>query len=99
MIQKVTEAKDTKAHYYDDYHMPKKFFSGDKVWLRFRNIKTPRSNKKLNYKRLGSFTIFEAIENLKYCLGFLLYKVIQIHSVFHIFFYEIFQPNALLNQI
>lgn len=40
LVQKVIEAKNVQVYYYDHNHKLKQFFSNDKVWLIFKNIKT-----------------------------------------------------------
>ena len=55
---------------------------GDKVWLLRRNIKTTRPCDKLDYCRLGPFSISEQINPVAYRLH--LPESMKVHPVFHV---------------
>ena len=57
------------------------FQVGDKVWLLRRNIKTNRPCDKLDYRRLGPFTIQKQINPVAYRLE--LPASMKVHPVFH----------------
>jgi hypothetical protein len=54
------------------------FKVGDKVWLSLRNIKTDRTNKKLDWKN-AKYTVIEAVSSHSYRLD----TPPGIHNVFH----------------
>lgn len=58
------------------------FQPNDLVWLDARNIQTRRPSRKLDARRLGPFTIIEAIGSHAYRLD--LPSSMQIHNVFHV---------------
>ena len=64
----------------------------DKVYLLRRNIKTKRPSDKLDYKKLGPFTIEKVISETNYRLS--LPKSMRIHPIFHISLLEPADPDA-----
>ena len=58
------------------------FEVGEKVWLSAKNIKTTRSSKKLDYKRIGPYRILKKINKNAYKLD--LPATMRIHNVFHV---------------
>ncbi len=72
------------------------FKEEDKVYLICKNIKSKRSNKKLDYKQLGSFKIKRKISDTNYELS--LPQSIQIHLIFHISLLEPASPRAKLDE-
>jgi hypothetical protein len=58
------------------------FNVGDKVWLSTRHIKTARLSKKLDYKRIGPYTVSKIINKNAYKLD--LPSTLCIHNVFHV---------------
>ena len=70
------------------------FKEKNKVYLLRRNIKTKRSNNKLNHIKLKSFRILETrkLVNLKLNLSTLM----RIHSVFHIFLLKSADSNTFI---
>ena len=67
------------------------FQVGQKVWLLRRNIHTTRPSSKLDARKLGPFTITEAIGRSAYRLE--LPGTMKIHNVFHVSLLEIYIPN------
>lgn len=58
------------------------FNVGDKVWLSTKHIKTTRTSKKLDYKRIGPYQVSKVINRNAYKLD--LPATLRIHNVFHI---------------
>jgi hypothetical protein len=82
LIESIKSAQNHQARYYDAKHKRIEFSVGDKVWLSSLNIQTQRPSKKLDWKRLGPFTILERIGTQAYRLQ--LPPSIKIHPVFHV---------------
>ena len=70
---------------------------GDRVWLQNRNTKTTRPSKKLDYKRLGPFTISKRIGLRAYKLN--LPPSMKIHPTFHISLLEPYNDNPIPGHI
>ncbi len=66
---------------------------GDKVWLQNRNTKTTRPSRKLDYKRLGPFTITKQVGLRAYKLN--LTPSMKIHPTFHISLLEPYNDNPI----
>ena len=58
------------------------FQVGDKVWLDARHIKIKRPSRKLDWKKLGRFTIKRVVSKYAYELN--LPASMKIHPVFHV---------------
>ncbi len=58
------------------------FNVGDKVWLSTKHIKTTRTSKKLDYKRIGPYQVSKVINRNAYKLD--LPATLRIHNVFHV---------------
>src|SRR6266700_5613292 len=67
---------------------------GDKVWLLYKNFKSRRLSKKLDYIKLGPFKIAEKILEIIYQLDLL--AKIKIYLVQHIIILEPAQGNTKL---
>ena len=59
LIESIKFTQNHQARYYDAKHKCIEFSVGDKVWLSSLNISTQRPSKKLDWKRLGPFTVIE----------------------------------------
>ena len=57
LTDKLKKTQDLAQKYYNKYYLDIKFKAGDLIILRYTNIKTKRTNKKLNYKKLGPYYI------------------------------------------
>src|SRR5207248_3454296 len=67
----------------------------DRVYLLRRNIATKRPNEKLNFKKLGSFTILEKKNQLNYKIKLL--EGSQIYDTFHISLLEPTPKNVCIS--
>src|SRR5439155_968659 len=76
----ILEAQERQTKYAGGKDMT--FNVGDKVWLSTRNIKTSRASKKLDYKRIGPYTVTKVINKNAYKLN--LPPTLRIHNVFHV---------------
>ena len=66
----------------------------DKVYLLRQNIKTKRSNSKLDHIKLESFKILKAKKSVNYRLNLLIFM--KIHSVFYIFLLKSANSNTFI---
>ena len=66
---------------------------GDKVWLLRRNLKTHRPSDKLDYRRLGPFSIIKQINEVAYRLE--LPPSMKIHPVFHVSLLEPYKHSTI----
>ena len=57
LINKLKKTQELAQKYYNKYYLNIKFKVGDPVILKHTNIKIKRTNKKLNYKKLGPYYI------------------------------------------
>jgi hypothetical protein len=78
---------DTKTITHPDFQI------GDKVWLDSRNLQTNRPAQKLDYKRVGPFTIVEKVGTRSFRLQ--LPKSMKIHPVFHVELLERVRPDVI----
>ena len=83
MDRNLERAQDRYKHYADkDRYDAPNFNPGDKVWLLRSNIKTQRPCAKLDYSKVGPFTIKEKISASAFRLE--LPPTWKIHDVFHV---------------
>jgi hypothetical protein len=95
---KLQQAQERYKKYYDRKIMDVPDFRvGDKVWLIRKNIKTTRPTSKLDYKRLGPYTITAEINPRAYRLA--LPKEMKIHNVFHVSLLEKYDGNRIPGRI
>ena len=57
LTDKLKKARELAQKYYNKYYLNIEFKAGDPIILKYTNIKTKRTNKKLNYKKLGPYYI------------------------------------------
>ena len=57
LIDKLKKVQKLVQNYYNKYYLDVEFKAGDIIILRYTNIKIKRINKKLNYKKSGSYYI------------------------------------------
>ncbi|SPC63716.1 uncharacterized protein UHOD_11307 [Ustilago sp. UG-2017b] len=74
------KANSQSAEQFNKRRLPSpQFQPGDRVWLSAENIRSLRPTKKLDYRRLGPFSISEVISSHAYCLQ--LPPSMKIHNV------------------
>ena len=93
LVDVLTSAQNQQAKYYDAKHKPLYLSVGDKVWLLSTNIRTTRPSKKLDWKRLGPFTITAKIGLQAYRLQ--LPPSMKIHPTFHASLLEPYKESTL----
>ena len=57
LTNKLKKTRELAQKYYNKYYLNVEFKAGDPIILRYINIKIKRTNKKLNYKKLGPYYI------------------------------------------
>ena len=57
LTDKLKKIRELAQKYYNKYYLNIKFKVEDLIILKYTNIKTKRTNKKLNYKKLGPYYI------------------------------------------
>ena len=93
LVENLKLAQNTQARYYDFKHKHVDFSVGDKVWLLATNVRTQRPSKKLDWKRLGPYTILQKIGTQAYRLQ--LPPTMKLHPVFHVSLLEPYHaPSA-----
>ena len=83
LAERLREASEYQAKYYNQRHAPQRYRVGDEVLLSSKNIHLSRLSKKLDNRFLGPFRIIEAIRKQVYQLD-LPKAYSRIHPVFHI---------------
>jgi transposase InsO family protein len=96
LSENIKFAQDSQARYYDSKHQRVEFNVGDKAWLLSTNVHTERPSKKLDWKRLGPYTILERIGLQAYRLQ--LPNSMKIHNVFHVSLLEKYTPSKIPNR-
>ena len=90
----IQSALEEHAKYFDAKVSKQPDFQvGDRVWLDARNLRTERSARKLDYKKVGPYTISEKVNSRSYRLD--LPRSMKVHPVFHVSLLERFQPDAI----
>jgi hypothetical protein len=97
LIEHIKSAQNQHARYYDAKHKRIEFSVGDKVWLSAANIKTQRPSKKLDWKRIGPYSVTERIGTQAYRLQ--LPQSMKIHPVFHVSLLEPYKQSTIPNRI
>ena len=57
LMDKLKKARELAQKYYNKHYLNIEFKAGDPVILKYINIKTKRTNKKISYKKLGHYYI------------------------------------------
>src|SRR3989440_2475418 len=83
LAERLREASEYQAKYYNQRHAPQRYRVGDEVLLSLKNIRLSRPSKKLDNRFLGPFRIIEAIGKQAYRLD-LPKAYSRIHPVFHV---------------
>ena len=68
----------------------------DKVWLLCRNLKTNRPCDKLDFRRLGPFSVVKQINDIAFRLE--LPPSMKIHPIFHVFLLEPYKTSSILGR-
>ena len=71
LTDKLKKTQELAQKYYNKYYFNIEFEVGDPIILKYINIKTKRTNKKLNYKKLGPYHIQHKISLTAYILNLL----------------------------
>ena len=93
LIESIKSTQNHQARYYNAKHKRIEFSVGDKVWLSSLNISTQRPSKKLDWKRLGPFTVIERIGTQAYRLQ--LPASMKVHPMFHVSLLEPYQLSTI----
>ncbi|SOV05179.1 uncharacterized protein UDID_17861 [Ustilago sp. UG-2017a] len=94
----LVKANSQLAEQFDKHQLPApQFRPGDRVWLSAVNIRSLRPTKKLNYRRLGPFSVSEIISSHAYRLQ--LPPSMKIHNVFHVDRLEPYVANTIPNRV
>lgn len=81
LVDRVIDAQNLQAQYYDAKHLPRSYEVGDKVYLKTTNIRTQRPSKKLDSTKIGPFCIVKRIGLQSYRLDL---QGLRVHDVFHV---------------
>ncbi|KAH0610986.1 uncharacterized protein H6S33_011413 [Morchella sextelata] len=93
-LARLTDTREKMGKYYDRKRdEPPNFKVGDLVMLNATNIKTRRSTKKLDYKKLGPFKIIRLAG--KRACELELPPQVKIHNVFHIELLERYRQSSI----
>ena len=96
-----TQTKTLSSHYEQRSFTRKQldvtFEEGDKVWLLRRNLKTARPMEKLDYRKIGPYTVKRQINAVAYELD--LPNDLRIHPVFHVSLLEKYHRNTIPNRV
>jgi hypothetical protein len=87
LAKRLKAAAEYQAKYYNKNYTPKEYNVGNWVLLSSKNIMIPRPSKKLDYRFLRPFQIWELIGKQLYQL-MLLKAYSRIHPVFHVLLLE-----------
>ncbi|SOV04857.1 uncharacterized protein UDID_17215 [Ustilago sp. UG-2017a] len=94
----LVKANSQAAEQFDKRRLPApQFRPGDRVWLSADNIRSLRPTKKLDYHRLGPFSVSEIISSHAYRLQ--LPPSMKIHNVFHVDRLEPYVANTIPNRV
>ncbi|SOV04760.1 uncharacterized protein UDID_17177 [Ustilago sp. UG-2017a] len=94
----LVKANSQSAEQFDKRRLPApQFRPGDRVWLSADNIRSLRPTKKLDYRRLGPFSVSEIISSHAYRLQ--LPPSMKIHNVFHVDRLEPYVANTIPNWV
>jgi hypothetical protein len=94
MKENIKIASERHAPYFNAKVMPQPDFQvGDQVWLDARNLRTSRPAHKLDYKRIGPYSITAKIGTRSYRLD--LPKSMKIHPVFHVELLEKYRKDPI----
>ena len=93
----IKNAQKKMVTFADAHRSEVPFKVGDKVWLSTRNLQTRRPSKKLDYKRIGPYTISKQINAVAFELS--LPPELRIHNVFHCSLLSPYVENEFENRV
>ncbi|SOV07548.1 uncharacterized protein UDID_19213 [Ustilago sp. UG-2017a] len=94
----LVKANSQSAEQFDKRQLPApQFQPGDRVWLSADNICSLRPTKKLDYRRLGPFSVSKVISSHAYRLQ--LPPSMKIHNLFHVDHLEPYVANTIPNRV
>ncbi|SOV03658.1 uncharacterized protein UDID_19104 [Ustilago sp. UG-2017a] len=94
----LVKANSQSAEQFDKCRLPTpQFWPGDRVWLSADNIRSLCPTKKLDYCRLGPFSVSEIISSHAYRLQ--LPPSMKIHNVLHVDRLEPYVANTIPNRV
>ena len=82
LTDKLKKAQELAQKYYNKYYLNVEFKAEDFIILRYTNIKTKKTNEKLNYKKLSLYFILYKISLTVYVLD--LPQGINIKRIIHV---------------
>ena len=97
LTERLTEAQNAQAQYYDKSRQRMNLDIGDLVWLSTTNVRSRRPSKKLNHKRLGPFKVDKVVSPNSYRL--ILPYQMRIHPIFHVSLLEPYHGNTLEGRV
>ena len=90
--------KKTQAKYYNRIHISKTYNIDDKIRLNFKNIKSIRFFKKLNWKYYASLIVISSVKKQAYKLK-MSESYVKMHDVFHVSLLELYLDWFEKNEI
>ena len=93
LAEKISEAQDAQAKYYDRGHKRVVFKVGDLVWKRATHLRTDRPSKKLDYRRVGPFKIKSVVNEQAYTLE--LGQNMKFHPTCHVSLLDRYHRNTI----
>jgi hypothetical protein len=96
-ISNLEEAQKKYKENVDKHHKDQPNFKvKDQVWFQWQNIKITQLSKKLDYQKLGLFTIVKQINIVAFQLK--LPNSMKIHSMFHVSLLEPYHVTTILGK-
>ena len=93
LVENLKYAQNQQARYHDAKHKRVEFKVGEKVWLLSTNIRSQRPSKKLDWKRIGPYTIKRKVGTQAYQLD--LPRTLKLHNVFHVSLLEPYKSSTI----
>jgi len=92
LVAELRHAQEIQARNFNRHALqPPPFNVGNQVWLLCRNIKTKHPSNKLNFRKLGPYTISAKRGLLAFQLDLPL-EMLRLHPVFHVSLLEPYHP-------
>ena len=93
LVENLKYAQNQQARYQDAKHKRVEFKVGKKVWLLSTNIRSQHPLKKLDWKRIGPYTIKQKVGTQAYHLD--LPRALKLHNVFHVSLLEPYKTSTI----